>query len=87
MTQGEDYEEEEPADYPALPAASTAQHSDDREKFIAAESFDGARSGYVFSKGAQGVGYYIDAGSAGGEKVLSGAAAAAQGRKKAAGAL
>lgn len=34
-------------------------------KFIAAETFDGAKPGYVFRKGDAGIGYYQDITSAG----------------------
>ena len=33
---------------------------DDKPKFIKSETFDGAKPGYKFQKGGEGVGYYID---------------------------
>ena len=32
----------------------------DAPRFIPAESFEGSRPGYVFTKGDQGLGYYVD---------------------------
>ena len=34
--------------------------SDNNDEFIAAETFEGSRSGYVFRQGDQGTGYYLD---------------------------
>ena len=86
VEQGKGKEVGEPPERAALPAASPAQPAPGRAPFIAAVAFAGAKSGYIFSKGAQGVGYYVDTGPVGSGNVLSGAAAAADGRKKTAGA-
>ncbi|GLC47246.1 hypothetical protein PLESTF_000895000 [Pleodorina starrii] len=51
-------------------------------KFIAAKTFGGARSGYVFKKGAQGLGYYWDAKAAAAAGQLAGAGPGAGGAGK-----
>ena len=51
---GEDPFAEAPelADTPKLPT--------DAPRFIAAEKFEGSKPGYYFTKGKQGLGYYVD---------------------------
>ena len=44
--------------------------------FVSAAGFGGARSGYVFKSGEQGLGYYLDGGSSGGSSVAARGAAA-----------
>ena len=39
---------------------STAQEGCDATGFIAATAFEGARTGFAFKMGSQGLGYYID---------------------------
>mmetsp|Transcript_24331 Transcript_24331/g.72760 ORF Transcript_24331/g.72760 Transcript_24331/m.72760 type:complete len:689 (-) Transcript_24331:96-2162(-) len=56
----------------AAAAAAAAAEPECRDDFIAAESFDGARPGYVFKDGDRGVGYYADA-----QPVVDASAAAA----------
>ena len=43
-----------------LEAAKAAFAQDTRERFVAAQTFEGDRSGYVFKAGESGVGYYLD---------------------------
>lgn len=45
------------------PSASTNATQEEPEMFIASEKFSGAKQGYVFRSGGQGVGYYLDRGS------------------------
>lgn len=84
---------EAPSAATAAPSAVSAQPSGGcgataaGPAFLAAPAFAGVRAGYVFSSGAQGTGYYLDGGPlAAGVPALSGAAAAALGRRKTAGA-
>ena len=44
-------------------AALLAARARGRARFVAATAFDGARDGYVFKRGADGLGYYLDDGS------------------------
>ena len=82
----QEYEVGEPSECATLPAASPAQPAGGRAPFIAAVAFAGARSGYVFTKGAQGVGYYVDTDPMGNGIILSDSASAADQCKKMAGA-
>jgi len=41
-------------------AAADKKVKDQSQAFLPAKSFQGARPGYVFKKGAQGIGYYVD---------------------------
>jgi hypothetical protein len=41
-------------------AAAAAPDDGDPATFLAAKKFTGAREGYVFQKGPQGTGYYVD---------------------------
>ena len=56
------------ASQPPPTAAEGAGALDDEAPFIASQSFQGTRSGYVFKAGAVGVGYYIDHGPFGAAK-------------------
>ena len=64
----DDEEEEDEDDMPSLITATgttvnslaSAEHKADMNSFVASNAFDGARPGYVFQAGKQGLGYYRD---------------------------
>jgi hypothetical protein len=54
---------------PAVPAAAAeVATGEGQQGFIPSTTFAGARPGYVFKTGSQGVGYYVDKLGAGGSK-------------------
>ena len=60
------YEAEDSDEEEAAPAASSSSNNGvvipEGAAFVAVERFSGRRAGYVFKRGAKGIGYYADAG-------------------------